>query len=50
MVGYASLFFQLGIIFKEIRDGFDAFVVVEKAIMLVWRVDGIGVKPEAHKH
>ena len=35
--------------FVEQRDGLDALEVVKQAVMLIGRVDRVGVKAEAHQ-
>ena len=41
--------FHFRIILVEIRNGFNAFVVIEQAVMLIGRVDVVTVQPKAHQ-
>ena len=36
--------------FEELRYGFNAFEVVEYAIVLIGRVNGVRIQPEAHQY
>ena len=44
------LFHAFGKGFKKVRNRFNAFVKIEQTVMLIGRVYGIAVKPEAHKN
>jgi hypothetical protein len=44
------LLIQRSEVFEELRNGFNAFEVVEYAIMLVGRVNGVGIQAKAHQY